>query len=97
MNLITTILALLRLKILLCSKKEMLKSKPLRVMLKTIFYRYWFILDLIIVAMHMSIVLVLVFPCFIIVLLSKTSYAPFSLYHESDILTRYIIIFYIQY
>jgi hypothetical protein len=57
------------------------------VIITTIYYKFWFVVDLIIVIMHMAIVFLLTVPCFAIILISKVSYAPFSLYNDADILT----------
>jgi hypothetical protein len=75
------------------SVEELKRRKPLDVMIQTIYYRFWFILDLIIVAMHMVIVFVLVLPCFAIIFIIKVTYSPYSMYHETDILTGSDLVF----
>jgi hypothetical protein len=42
--------------------------------------------DLLVVLMHLAIVIVLAAPIFVIIFISKVSYAPYSLYSPVDLL-----------
>jgi competence protein ComGC len=56
-------------------------------MVQTIYYRSWYLVDLMIVLMHILIVFVLMLPCFAIMFISKITYQPYSLYNEHDIMS----------
>ena len=57
----------------------------------TLYYKYWYIVDLVIVGLHMGIVAVLALPIFIIFIMTKVSYAEYSLYNPDALLFLYIL------
>jgi hypothetical protein len=61
--------------------QEPISSKPINILLKTLYYSYWQLVDLVIVTLHMVIVGILTVPIFIILLMTKLNYADYSLYN----------------
>lgn len=73
--------------------QQIIQEKPLNVIITTIYYPFWFLVDLVIVVIHILIAFVLILPLFFIVFMSKMMYAPYSSYHPSDIISYHDLIY----
>jgi hypothetical protein len=61
--------------------------KPINVVIETLYYRFWYLIDLIIVLSHYAVAVILGAPLLVIIFIAKFSYAEYSLYSPEDNLT----------